>query len=63
MAFKIEVDREKCIGCAACTAICPKGFEMRGGKSYPKRAKVERLSCEKDAEAGCPVQAIKVSKG
>lgn len=62
MAFKIEIDREKCIGCAACEAICPNSFEMRGGKSWAKKARIEKLTCEKDAEAGCPVQVIRVSK-
>ncbi len=62
MAFRIEVDREKCTGCRACVAVCPGSFEMKGGKSSPKKPRVERLTCEKEAEAGCPVQAIRVSR-
>ncbi len=61
MAFRIDVDKEKCIGCGACAAVCPGSFEMKDGKSYPK-PKVEKLTCEKEAEAGCPVQAIRVTK-
>ena len=62
MAFRIEVDREKCIGCMACTMVCPGSFEMNGGKSRPKKAKIEKLTCEKEAESGCPVQAIRITK-
>lgn len=62
MAFKISVDKGKCIGCAACTAVCPGSFVMKDGKSSPKKPKVDKLTCEKEAESGCPVQAIKVEK-
>ncbi len=62
MAFKITVDRKKCTGCAACTVVCPDNFEMKGDKSQPRKPRVEKLTCEKEAEAGCPVQAIKIAK-
>jgi len=62
MAFKITVDKGKCIGCGACAAVCPGSFEMKGDKSQPKKPRVEKLTCEKEAEVGCPVQAIKISK-
>jgi len=58
---KISVDENKCIGCGACVATCPEGFEMRDGKAHPKKVEVEEVSCEKAAEAGCPVDAISVS--
>jgi len=61
MAHKITVDEDKCIGCGACSATCPANFEMKEGKAHVKTAEVEKLTCEKDAEAGCPVQAIIIS--
>ena len=61
MAHKIVVDKDKCIGCGACSATCPGSFVMTDGKAHPIKAEVEKLSCEKDAEAGCPVNAISVS--
>ena len=61
MAHKIVVDKDKCIGCGACSATCPGSFAMTDGKAHPVKAEVEKLSCEKDAEAGCPVNAISVS--
>jgi ferredoxin len=33
---------------------------MKDGKAYPIKGEVEELTCEKDAEAGCPVDAITV---
>ena len=66
MAFKIEVDHEKCIGCGACTAQCPDMFEMKDieGKNLAvaKKEKVDDSGCAKDAEGICPVQAIKVTE-
>ena len=61
MAHKIKVDKEKCIGCGSCVAVCPKSFEMRGDKAVVKKSKIDKISCEKEAESTCPVQAIIVS--
>jgi len=61
MAHRIVVDQDKCIGCGACEATCPSSFELTDGKAHPIKAEVEKISCESDAEAGCPVAAISVS--
>ena len=53
----VSVDKEKCIGCGACEAICPEGFGLKDGKAYVKNANAK---CAKEAADGCPVQAIKV---
>ncbi|MBU4152281.1 MAG: ferredoxin, partial [Proteobacteria bacterium] len=29
----VSIDKTKCIGCGACAATCPKGFEMKGDKA------------------------------
>ena len=57
---KISVDQNKCIGCGACEATCPKGFKLKDGKAHPVKKEVDTITCEKEAEAGCPVGAIKV---
>ena len=63
--YKITVDKTKCIGCGACVAQCPENFEIKNdgeNKAYVKKAKVNELSCNKDAEEVCPVDAIKIEK-
>jgi len=61
MAHKIKIDKAKCIGCGSCSAICSKNFEMKGDKAAVKKSKVEKITCEKEAESACPVQAISIS--
>lgn len=60
--FKITQDREKCIGCGSCAAVCD-NWEMRDdGKAYPKKTEVEEVGCNKEAEEICPVGCIKVEE-
>lgn len=51
----VMVDKNKCIGCGACEAVCPEGFEMKNGKSIVKNAKA---TCIDKAIKECPVDAI-----
>ena len=55
---KIKVNKEKCIGCGACVSTCPASFEMFEGKAREKVKEVKKITCEKEAEEVCPVQAI-----
>jgi ferredoxin len=58
---KIEVDKEKCIGCGACVAQCD-NFEMEGDKAVPKSAEVEEIGCNQEGADACPVDAIKITE-
>lgn len=70
--MRIILEREKCIGCGSCAALCPKHFEISdGGKSSIKKAKrdsktnideleVEKPECATEAADSCPVQAIHI---
>lgn len=56
----IKVDKNLCIGCGACEAICPEVFKLKeDGKA--DAISQDTKGCAKSAEEGCPVQAIKVS--
>jgi len=55
---KIIIDKEKCIGCGACSSICPSSFKMVDGKAVAKKPEVKKVTCEKEAADSCPVQAI-----
>jgi ferredoxin len=68
---KIQLEREKCIGCGSCQALCPKYFEIQeDGKSHIKDAvkqdveeiEVEKLECAEPASEACPVQCIHIEK-
>lgn len=59
---KIKVDQNKCIGCGACAATCPKAFEMHEGKARVKTPEVKKITCESEAADICPVSAIIISK-
>jgi len=51
----VVVDKKKCIGCGACAATCPEGFELKNGKSNVKN---QKAPCLEDAISVCPVGAI-----
>ncbi len=69
--MKITQEREKCIGCGTCVAVCQAFWTMgEDGKSNLKGAKdvgngifeleVDDPGCNKEAESACPVQIIHV---
>ena len=71
--MKIIHEREKCIGCGSCAAICPKYWEMADdGKAKPVGGKtddvgnylleIEKADCNQNAADACPVQCIKIEK-
>ncbi len=68
---KIKLEREKCIGCGSCQALCPSHFELiDDGKSHIKGAEkkeieeleVSKLGCAESAAEACPVQCIYIEK-
>ncbi len=64
VAYKIQINKEKCIGCGACAALLPEIFDIEGGKAIAKKSEINDSEKEKvkDAINGCPVKAIKVAK-
>jgi ferredoxin len=66
---KIKLERELCIGCGSCAAVCPKHFEMSDdGKSHIigtekkeiEELEVEKAECAETAAETCPVQCIHI---
>jgi ferredoxin len=58
-----KVDKEKCIGCGSCVAICPEVYEIEtDGKAGAKAG----VDCEQyagkvnEAKDACPAMAISV---
>jgi len=68
---KVIHQRDKCIGCGTCVAVCPAFWQMGDdGKASLKDAKdvgngkfelaCEDCGCCKEAASSCPVQIITV---
>lgn len=69
---KIIQDRENCIGCGSCAAVCQAFWDMdyengkavlKGGKKNEKgeyEIETEDTRCNKEAAEVCPVQVIKI---
>lgn len=57
--LKPEVDKNLCIGCGACVALCPDVFELgQDGKAKIKDIDgCNKCDCEA-AKDSCPVEAI-----
>jgi len=71
--MKIIHDRQKCIGCGSCVALCPKYWEMEtDGKATLKGSKkgkdglyeleVQKPDCHQEAAESCPVQIISIKE-
>lgn len=50
----VKLDKDKCIGCGSCAAICPEGFALKNGKATLKK----NVPCVAEAIESCPVGAI-----
>jgi ferredoxin len=61
--LKIKIDREACIGAAACVAAAGKTFALdEEGKSTVIDPQGDEKAKILQAEAGCPTQAIQVEE-
>lgn len=70
MTIRVIHDRNICIGCGACAAVCSAYWEMSSdGKSTLKGAKknsnvhnleLNEIGCNMDAAQSCPVNCIHV---
>lgn len=71
---KIIHEREKCIGCGSCAALCPKYWEMaedgkvklinsiKNSETGNDELEIEKIECNQEAANICPVQIIRIVK-
>ena len=59
--MKLTVDKNICIGCGACQAICPDVFQIEDDGLAAAKDNINDNNKEDaiDAKDGCPVAAIK----
>ena len=72
--MKIIHEREKCIGCNSCVAVCPEHFkensdgkvDLKGAKLHEEtnnyEIEIEELDCLEEASSVCPVEIIRIDK-
>lgn len=70
--MKIILNKEKCIDCGSCVAVCPDLFEIgKDSKTHLKgvqendqkeEVEVDNLGCGKEAVDICAVQAIEIKE-
>ena len=61
MAYQVEVDEEKCVGCGECAEVCPVDvYEIQNEKSVVVNGE-ECLRCQDCIEV-CEYEAITVSE-
>ena len=58
--MKVNVNKDMCIGCGACAAVCPEVFELNDEGYAVAKGEVapEVESKVHDAMDGCPASAI-----
>lgn len=55
----VTVDKEKCIGCGSCEAVCGEVFELKDDmKAHVKTGADTSKECVKEAIDTCPTDAI-----
>jgi len=60
-----EVDKDACIGCEACSDICPEIFKMEDdglAAAYKNPVPSEFEESAKEAAEGCPTEAIHIKE-
>ena len=59
--MKLKVNKDLCIGCGACQAVCPEVFEIEDdglAGVIVDEIKEELMEDATDAKEGCPTNAI-----
>lgn len=68
--MKVKINKEKCVMCGSCVAICPEVFEMKDDGSVDVKTESQNVDIAdtaliekvKQAQAACPTMAIETEE-
>ena len=63
--MKVKINKNACIGCGSCAAICPEVFEIDDGgiaKVTVEKVEENQLNDATEASENCPTSAIEIEK-
>ena len=58
--MSVNINQELCIGCGACSALCPNSFKLNEDHGKAEIISQEDAECAQNAVNSCPVQAISI---
>ena len=60
--YIIAINRDACLGCGSCHAICPEtfSFDKEANKAVVKKETFDKITCEREAANACPASAIDI---
>lgn len=63
--MKVKINKNACIGCGSCAAICPEVFEIDDegiAKVTVEKVEENQLNDATEASENCPTSAIEIEK-
>ncbi len=63
--MKVKINKNACIGCGSCAAICPEVFEIDDegiAKVTVEKIEENQLNDATEASENCPTSAIEIEK-
>ncbi len=68
--MKVKINKEKCVMCGSCVAVCPEVFEMKDDGTVDVKAEYQNIEIQDDmliekikqAQTACPTSAIEIEE-